>query len=106
MFQTYGFQHLGMNHGPIVLQFLPNLRYLEVLLLQLGYFQFLGPEFFTKYFLVKYGFLKVHPKLLDVILQILVLLQLRLKLHPLLTDAPSAFYHPILPCICMLNSAR
>ena len=95
-----------MNHGPTVLQFPTNLRYHEVLLLQRGYFQLQGPEFFTKYFLVKYGFLKVHPKLLDVILQILVIHQLRLKLHLLLTGAPLAFYHPILPKKRMINSAR
>ena len=71
-----GFNILGMNHGPTVLQVLMNLRYLEVLLLQLGYFQLLGPEFFMKCPLVKYGFLKFHPKLLDVILQILVIHQL------------------------------
>ena len=95
-----GFNILGMNHGPTVLQFLTNLRYLEVLLLQLGYFQLLGPEFFTKCFLVKYGFLKVHPKLLDVILQILVIHQLRLKLHladrcsiSLLPSNPSMHMH-------------
>ena len=85
-----GFNILGMNHGPTVLQFLTNLRYLEVLLLQLGYFQLLGPEFFMKYFLVKYGFLKIHLKLLDVILQILAIHQLRLKLHLLLIGAPLA----------------
>ena len=85
-----GFNILGMNYGLTVLQFLTNLWYLEVLLLQLGYFQLLGPEFFTKYFLVKYGFLKVHPKLLEVILQILVIHQLRLKLHLLLIGAPLA----------------
>ena len=79
-----------MNHGPTVLQFLTNLWYLEVLLPQLGYFQLLGPEFFTKCFLVKYGFLKVHLKLLDVILQILVIHQLRLKLQLLLIGAPLA----------------
>ena len=81
-----GFNILGMNYGPTVLQFLTNLRYLEVLLL--GYFQLLGPEFFTKYFFVKYSFLKVHPKLLDVILQILVIHQLRIKLRLLLIGAP------------------
>ena len=43
-----GFNILGMNHGPTVLQFLTNLRYLEVLLLQLGYFQLLGPVFFME----------------------------------------------------------
>ena len=79
-----------MNHGPTVLQFLTNLRYLEVFLLQFGYFQLLGPEFFTKYFFVKYSFLKVHPKLLDVLLQILVIHQLRLKLRLLLIGAPLA----------------
>ena len=63
---------------------------LEVLLLQLGYFQLLGPEFFTKYFLVNYGFLKIHLKLLDVIFQILVIHQLRLKLHILLIGVPLA----------------
>ena len=84
-----------MNLGPTVLQFLTNLRCLEVLLLHLDYFQFLGPEFLAKCFLIKYGFLQVHLKILDVILQILVILQLRLKLHLLLIDAPSAFYHPI-----------
>ena len=68
--------------------------------------QLLGPKSFTKYFLVKYGFLQVHLKILDLILQILVIHQLRLKLHLLLIGAPLAFYHPILPCICMLNSAR
>ena len=101
-----GFNILDMNHDPAVLQFLTNLRYLEVLLLQLGYFQLLGPVFFTNCFLVKYGFLQIHSKLLDVLLQIMVRHQLRLKLHPLLIDAPSAFYHPILPKKCMLNSAR
>ena len=40
---------------------------------------------------------KVHLKILDVILQILAIHQLRLKLHPLLMGAPSAFYHLILP---------
>ena len=79
-----------MNHGPTVLQFLTNLRYLEVLLLQFGYFQLLGPEFFTKCFLVKYGFLKIDLKLLDVILQIPVIHQLRLKLRLLLIGAPLA----------------
>ena len=86
-----GFNILGMRHGTTVLQFLTNLWYLEVLLLQLGYFQLLGPEFFTKYFLVQYGFLKIPPKLLDVTLQILVIHQLRLKLHLLLIGAPLAF---------------
>ena len=47
-----GFNILGMNHGLTVLQFLTNLRCLEVLLLQLGYFQLLGHEFFTKRFLI------------------------------------------------------
>ena len=79
-----GFNLLGMNHDPTVLQFLTNLRYLEVLLLQLGYFQLLGPVFFTNCFLVKYGFLQINPKLLDVLLQILVIHQLSLKLHLLL----------------------
>ena len=68
-----GFNTLGMNHGPTVLQFLTNLRYLEVLLLQLGYFQLLGPEFFANCFIAKYGFLQIHLKLLDVILQILAI---------------------------------
>ena len=86
-----------MNHGPTVLQFLTNLLYLEVLLLQLGYFQLLVPEFFRKCLLVKYVFLKAHLKLLEVILQILVIHQLRLTLPLLLIGAPSAFYHPILP---------
>ena len=53
-----GFNILGMNHGPTVLQFLTNLRYLEGSLLQLGYFQLLVPEFFTNCLLVKYDFLK------------------------------------------------
>ena len=101
-----GFNILDMNHGTTVLPFLTNLLYLEVLLLQLGYFQLLGPEFFTNYFLVKYGFLKVLLEILDVILQILVIHRLRLKLHLLLIDAPSAFYHPILPKKCMLSSTR
>ena len=76
-----------------------NLLYLEVLLIQLG-FLLLGPEFFTKYFLVKYGFLKVHLKILDVILQILVIHRLRLKLHladrcfiSLLPSNPSMHMH-------------
>ena len=44
-----------------------------------------------KYFLVKYSFLHIHLKLLDVILQILVIHQLRLKLHFfLLIGAPLA----------------
>ena len=60
-----GFNILDMNHGPTVLQFLSNLLYLKVFLLRLGYFPLLGPEFFMKYFLVKYDFLKVHLKLLD-----------------------------------------
>ena len=96
-FQILVFNILGMNHGPTVLQFLTNLRYLEFLLLQLGYFQLLGPEFFMKCFLFKYGFLQVHLKILDVILQILVIHQLRLKLHLLLIGAPLAIFHPILP---------
>ena len=50
----------------------------------------LGPMFFMNASLSKYGFLKVHLKILDVILQILVIHQLRLKLHILLTDAPLA----------------
>ena len=74
-----GFNILDMNHGPTILQFLTDLRYLEVLLLQLGYFQLLGPEFFTKHFFVKYSFLQVHPKLLDVILQILVIHRSKVK---------------------------
>ena len=41
----------------------------------------------------------------DVITIDTVVTELSLKLHPLLIDAPSAFYHPILPCICMLSSA-
>ena len=98
-----GFNILGMNHDPTVLQLLSNLRYLDVLLLHLVYFQLLGPEFFTKCFLVEYGFLKVHPKLLDVILQILVIHQLRLKLHILLIGAPLALFHSILPKKCKLN---
>ena len=57
-----GFNILGMNHGPTVLQFPTNLWYLEVLLLQLGYFQLLVPEFFTNCLLVKYDFLKVPLK--------------------------------------------
>ena len=89
-FKLLGFNILGMNHGPTVLQFLMNLLYHEVLLLQLGYFQLLVPKFFTKCFLVKYGFLQVHLKILDVILQILAIHHLRLKLHLLLIDAPSA----------------
>ena len=101
-----GFNILGMNHGPTVLQFLTNLWYLEVLLLQLGYFQLLSPEFFMKCLLVKYGILKVHLKILDVILQILAIHQLSLSLHILLIGAPLAFYHPILPKKCMLNSKR
>ena len=101
-----GFNILGMNHGPTVLQFLTNLRYLEVLLLQLGYFSFLDLSSSRNASLSKYGFLRVRLKIPDVILQILVIHQLRLKLHPLLIDAPSAFYHPILPKKCMLNSAR
>ena len=101
-----GFNILGTNDGPIVLQFLTNLRYLEVLLLQLGYFSFLDLSSSGNASLSKYGFLRVRLKIPDVILQILVIHQLRLKLHPLLTDAPSAFYHPILPTNCMLNSAR
>ena len=40
--------------------------------------------------LVKYDFLKVHLKILHVILQILVIHQLRLKLHLLLIGAPLA----------------
>ena len=36
--ELLGFNILGMNHGPTVLQFLTNLRYLEVLLLPMGYF--------------------------------------------------------------------
>ena len=47
--------------------------------------------------------MELHLKLLDVLLQILVIHQLSLKLHPLLIDAPSAFYHPILPKECMLG---
>ena len=47
-----GFNILDTNHGTMVLPFLTNLLYLEVLLLQLGYFQLLVPEFFTKCFLV------------------------------------------------------
>ena len=58
-----GFNILGMSHGPTVLQFLTNLRYLKVLLLQLGYFQLLVPEFFTNCLLVKYDFLKVPLKI-------------------------------------------
>mgnify|MGYP005843460401 CR=1 FL=1 len=58
---------------------LTSLRYLEVLLSQLGYFQFLGSEFFTKHFFAKYSFLQVHPKLLDVILQILVIHRSKVK---------------------------
>ena len=85
-----GFNILDMNHGPTVLQFLTNLRCLEVLLHQLGYFQLLGPEFLMKCFPIKYSFLKVHLKILDVILQILVIHHLRLKLHLLLIDAPLA----------------
>ena len=48
-----GFNILDMNHDPVVLQFLTNLRYLEVLLLQLGYFNFWVLSFLMKYFLVK-----------------------------------------------------
>ena len=84
-----------MNHGPTVLQFLTNLLYLKVFLLQLGYFQLLDPESFTKCSLSKYSFLKVHLKLLDVLLQILVIHRLRLKLHLLLIGAPSAFFRQI-----------
>ena len=58
--QLLGLNILDMNHDPTVLQFLTSLRYLEVLLSQLGYFQFLGSEFFTKRLLVEYCFLKVH----------------------------------------------
>ena len=105
-FQTSGFQHPWHEPCLTVLQFLTDLRYLEVLHLQLGYFQLQGSEFFTKCSLIKYSFLKVHLKLPGVILQILVIHRLRLKVHPLPTDAPSAFYHPILPCIYMLNFAR
>ena len=90
-----GFNILGMSHGTTVLQFLTNLRYLEVLLLQLGYFSFLDLSSSRNASLSKYGFLRVRLKIPDVILQILVIHQLRLKLHPLLIDAPSAFYHPI-----------
>ena len=73
-----------MNHCPTVLQFLTNLRYLDVLLFQLGYYQLLVPEFFTNCLLVKYDFLQVQLKILDVLLQILVIHQLSLKLHLLL----------------------
>ena len=61
-FQLLDFNILGMNHGTTVLQFLTDLRYLEVLLLQLGYFQLLVPEFFTNCLLVKYDLLKVLLK--------------------------------------------
>ena len=73
--QLLGFNILDMNHDPTVLQFLTSLLCLEVLLLHHGYFQLLGPEFFTKCFLVKYGFLKVHLELLHLILQILAMHQ-------------------------------
>ena len=105
-FQTSGFQHpwhepwshcLSVpDESPVSRGFAPPAWLLSAS----------GPEFFTKCFLVKYSFLKVHLKLPGVILQILVIHRLRLKVHPLPTDAPSAFYHPILPCICMLNSTR
>ena len=100
-FKLLGFNIVGMNHGlvpdesPVSRGFAPPAWLLQLL----------GPKFFTKCFLVKYSFLKVHPKLPDVILQILVIHWLRLNFI-LLIGAPSAFYHPILPCICMLNSAR
>ena len=51
--QLLGLNILDMNPDPTVLQFLTSLRYLEVLLSLLGYFQFLGSEFFTKHFFVK-----------------------------------------------------
>ena len=95
-----------MNHGHTVLQFLTNLRYLEVLLLQLGYFSFLDLSSSRNASLSKYGSLRVRLKIPDVILQILVIHQLRLKLHPLLIDAPLAFYHQIHSEESILNSAR
>ena len=51
--QLLGLNILDMNPDPTVLQFLTSLRYLEVLLSLLGYFQFLGSEFFTKHLFVK-----------------------------------------------------
>ena len=94
-FKLLVFNILSMNPGPTVLQFLTSLRYLEVLLSQLGYFQFLGSEFFTKHLFVKYSFLQVHPKLLGVMLQILVIHQLRLKLR--LADRCSISFLPSNP---------
>ena len=93
--QLLGLNILDMNPDPTILQFLTSLRYLEVLLSLLGYFQFLGSEFFTKHFFVKYSFLQVHPKLLDVILQILVIHRLRLKLR--LADRCSISFLPSNP---------
>ena len=58
--QLLGLNILDMNHDHTILQLLTSLRYIEVLLSQLGYFQFLGSESFTKCLLVEYCFLKVH----------------------------------------------
>ena len=105
-FQTSGFQHPWhepWSYCPLVPDkslvsrgFVPPIWLLQLL----------GPKFFTNGLLVKYDFLQVHLKLLDVLLQILVIHHPRLKLHLLLIGAPSAFYHPVLPCICMFNSSR
>ena len=75
-----GFNMLDMNHDPAVLQFLTILRYLEVAPLAC-YFSFLDLSSSRNASLSKYGFIEIHFKLLDVLLQILVIHQLRLKLH-------------------------
>ena len=101
-FKLLGFNILGMNYGLVLDKSLVSRGFVPPIWL----LQLLGPKFFMNGLLVKYDFLPVHLKLLDVSLQILAIHQLRLKLHPLLIGAPSAFYHPILLKKCMLNSAR